>query len=612
MIGRAARLSYGLAGLVGVLAGVIVVLASAPPLCSDGVLTVAVSPEKADLIADLAVGFNTSRPTSCRIKVVNESSGLVADRVIGSGSKAAPQVWLPSATTWVRKVERELDTGSSPIFESARPSLVATPLVIAFPGQYAKDLGTEMSWSSLLAGTRDEKFWDVRPGGRNGPLVVDRTEATYSTSGWNSLALMFAGATAEPAAGGDLQLTAADLESGQPAFEKRLAEIRGVETSEGAMVAHTGEYMTSGFTGEARAIAVEEVTVFENNRRQALNHGASPDRSLAAYYPTDGTLYSDNPFVMRADLDEDLRTTAVGFRRFLLGDDQARDQFAEAGFRDPADHTMRPETAAAAGLRPEPPQVVRDPRIQEMVRVQEIWRMQLHRSVNLLIAVDTSGSMRCPADDRCDSDSPPAQCAPGPSRCRIDVAREAVLGAVGTLGYDDSVGLWEFSTMEGGSTYRKLVEIGRRSPEHLRDVQAAVAGLGTHAHTPLYTTIEAAREDVSAYADQASRNADGSTALSAVVVLSDGVDDPTGAPEDGATAADRLGEFIATLEEPANPVPVYTLRLGKEMEDAKNTQLKNTLEQIATATGGVFRDAADVGSLGILLDGLLYDRLQRR
>jgi hypothetical protein len=127
-----------------------------------------------------------------------------------------------------------------------------------------------------------------------------------------------------------------------------------------------------------------------------------------------------------------------------------------------------------------------------------------HRPAQVLMAVDTSGSMgTATADGR---------------GTRFEVALDAVQASLARMGGNDEFGLWLFSTEMGGGGTRTVVSMGRRSKaqdDTLANVRSQVVPSGD---TPLYRTIDAGIKAVR------TSGGTGPGPLRALVVLTDGQD----------------------------------------------------------------------------------------
>jgi Ca-activated chloride channel family protein len=216
--------------------------------------------------------------------------------------------------------------------------------------------------------------------------------------------------------------------------------------------------------------------------------------------PKEGTLFSDNPYVvLRAPwVGDDVRAGAEDFLAFLR-EPAAQKRFTDAGFRS---FDNKPGTAVSTSpelladgvkitLNPPPPAV--------LAGVRGAWE-QVRKRARVLLLLDVSGSMEEPA---------------GGGKSKLELAKAAALDALQDFAPTDQVGVWAFTT-ELPTPTRITVELAPVAPlGSQRDrVTAAVRDLIPLNGTPLYAATRRAAETMTASAD-ASR-------INAVVVLTDG------------------------------------------------------------------------------------------
>src|SRR5439155_19704845 len=114
------------------------------------VVDMSVSPEKIDLITDLAKSFNKSPDAKLGndcifVRPQKKSSGAAAQLLYSNWDEATegprPVIWSPAASSWGQIVNQKLaDAGQHPIITTGQPFMV-TPLVIAMPKPMADALG---------------------------------------------------------------------------------------------------------------------------------------------------------------------------------------------------------------------------------------------------------------------------------------------------------------------------------------------------------------------------------------------------------------------------------------------------------------------------------------
>jgi hypothetical protein len=131
-----------------------------------------------------------------------------------------------------------------------------------------------------------------------------------------------------------------------------------------------------------------------------------------------------------------------------------------------------------------------------------------HRPGRVLVALDTSGSMRTTAGDG--------------RRTRFEIALDSVDASLARMGGEDEFGLWLFSTDVSREGWHEEVPIGRRNPAQDATLQRLRHGFTPSGDTPLYLAIDAGSKAVRGSAGT------GPDRLRALVVVTDGQDTASG------------------------------------------------------------------------------------
>ena len=185
-----------------------------------------------------------------------------------------------------------------------RPSLVQTPLVIAMPLPMAQALGwpdAQIGWKDLAALAKSPKGWASKDHPEWGRFKLGKTNPHFSTSGLNATIASYFAATG----------VSSDLTSDQVADQETREFVGQLESA----VVHYGDTTLTfleNMSQEAAAgqgltyvsaVTVEEKSVLDYNQGnptgdpQTLGRAAAAGQPLAAVYPSDGTLLSDNPWI---------------------------------------------------------------------------------------------------------------------------------------------------------------------------------------------------------------------------------------------------------------------------------------------------------------------------
>lgn len=543
-------------------------------------VTVAVSPEKRDVMATLATRYNTSSRLfdgrCARVDVFAESSGVTMESLAGTwnpdehATKPRPQVWIPASSAWlVLLAQRGPQVKLANADKAGRfPSVAKSPLVLAVPKSIADQVGGTIGWSDLLRIAGDGTGWRAAHPG-TGAFKLGKTNPNYSTSGLHATIATYEAVAA--ARGIPLNQSTVD----DPRVRGDVGKVENT-------VVHYGEttlsYLTNLAGADAQghalsyvsAVAVEEKSVSDYNQGRPdgdLNRaaGALPRERLVALYPSDGTLVSDHPYSVLSTASDDQRLAAHDFLRFLL-DPLQQKAFKAVGLRG-ADGKLAADIPGDRGIRP-------DAKIRELplpapavlAKVLDSWK-QLRKPARVLLALDVSGSM---GEDPFDTSGQPA-----PGHTKLDLVKAAAKHALDLFSPQDQVGLWSFSgnQISGSRPHTEQVPVGPFSPDLLR---ARIDALKPDLSTALYTTIRDAYDLLAPGA--------GPDTITALVVLTDGKNE-----WNLDNDLDGLRRHIdATGKD--YPVRVFTVAYGHDADG-------ETLTGIARSAAGWGYDATDPRSI---------------
>jgi Ca-activated chloride channel family protein len=539
------------------------------------VVDMAVSSEKIALLTELADEFNGSD-----LAEVGDRCVFVRPRSVASGNAAnlivdgwpdpdangePPVIWSPAASGWAAIVNQRAGQTLAP----AGTPFMLTPLVIAMPQPMAEALGwpdEPLGFADLGELASDPKGWESVGHPEWGPFRLGKTNPNYSTSGLNFTVAEYYAATGKTAG-----LTTEDL--ARPAAVEFATNIE-------SSVVHYGDitmtFLNNWFAADARdtsltyasAVAVEEKSVIDYNLGNpdgVLSPGEEPRVPrvpLVAIYPEEGTLFSDNPFIILDTdwVDADEKAAAALFEDYVQ-QPQNQTKVLEFGFRpnNPSVPLADP-IVAANGVDPnEPTTELEVPAPEVLIGILDSWA-ELRKDARVLLVLDISGSMGDPG---------------GEGRTKLDLAKEAAVSALDQFKDADEVGLWVFSTDLGGAdpNVRDLVPIAPIGDQ--RDVlaQQIEAQFPTNG-TPLYDVTDKAYTTMVDEYDPSKINA--------VVLLTDGRNDD-GQPTDDQ---DQFAELIQSLQAggegaSSQPVRLFTISYG---EDADAVTLRAMSQATKAAT----------------------------
>ena len=544
------------------------------------VVDMAVSSEKIALLTTLAEEFNQSDAE------VDGSCIFVRPRSVASGRAAelipegwpspdvngeAPVIWSPAASGWAGIVNERAGATLAP----AGTPFMLTPLVIAMPQPMAEALGwpeESIGFADLQRLANDPEGWAAVGAPEWGPFRIGKTNPNFSTSGLNFTIAEYYAATGKSA-----DLTIEDLS--RPAAVDFATDIE-------SSVVHYGDitmtFLNNWFAADQRgtsltyasAVAVEEKSVIDYNLGDpdgvlAPGEELRPPRvPLVAIYPEEGTLYSDNPFIILDTewVDADERAAAEQFEAFVqLPENQ--EQVLAFGFRpNNPDVPIADPITSANGVDPTQPQSELEvPAPEVLVAILDSWA-ELRKEARVLLVLDVSGSM--------------GEFAGEDNETKLDLAKSAALSSLDEFKDTDEVGLWVFSTDLGGEhpNWREVVPVGEIG-ENRDDIAAAIERQIPVQGTPLYEVTGVAYETMLEQYDP--------TMINAVVLLTDGVNDD-GVPSDDD---DQFTELIETLQAgsegaSSRPVRVFTISYGESADVI-------TLRAISQATSAATYNASN-------------------
>jgi Ca-activated chloride channel family protein len=326
------------------------------------------------------------------------------------------------------------------------------------------------------------------------------------------------------------------------------------------------------------AVAVEEKSLIDYNLGNpdgVLDPGEEPRPPripLVAVYPEEGTLFSDNPYIVLDApwVDEDEAAGAEAFGAFVQRPENQR-KVLEFGFRP-----GNPEVAIGApivadnGVDPaEPAATLEVPDPPVLVDLLDRWATQ-RKKARVMLVLDVSGSMGEPADE-----------SDGGGPTKLDLAKEAAVNALDDFNEDDEVGLRVFSTNLGPSGTDEFLDLVpvQRIGDVREQLETRIRDQFPTNGTPLYTATATAYQAMLDEYDPARINA--------VVLLSDGVNDDGQVGDDQSQLESLLGSLRSGSEGQASrPVRVFPIAYG-DLADL------TTLRRIAEGTNAAVYDAGD-------------------
>jgi Ca-activated chloride channel homolog len=550
-------------------------------------LKVTASSEKAALLSRIAADYNKSDRTvdgACvDVQVTSKASGGATEALARGWNEQVdgprPDVWTPASRSWsVLLRQRTAAQDKGDLVPADTPSIAQTPLVIAMPKPMAEALGwpdKELGWADVLALARDPKGWGGKGHAEWGQFKLGKTNPQFSTSGLNATIGAYFAATGR----------SSDLSAKDVTDPKVVAYVKAIEGS----VVHYGDttltFLENLYQAAAAgrgltyisAVTVEEKSVWDYNQGNpsgdpaTLGQRGKPQVPLVAVYPKEGTLVSDNPYVVLSAewVGDAKKKAAADFLAFVKEPAQQK-RFTDAAFRDAAGKPGAALTTANGALPAKQLALIDPPAPAVLDQVAQSWE-KLRKRARVLLVLDTSGSM--------------AGAVPSGGGSKLALAKQAAIAATSRLAADDELGLWTFSTPERGEPlpFRQLVLTGPVStvlPAFRAKVTAAVPEGGT----ALYTTTRDAVLYMKAEYDR--------SRINAVVLLTDGKNEY---PTDNNLA--RLLTDIGG-EDTDTSVRVFPIAYGTAAD-------LGILKQIASSSRAAAYDASDPASITNVLTAVL-------
>jgi Ca-activated chloride channel homolog len=469
------------------------------------------------------------------LQIVN--SGDAESELVGG--ELHPVVWSPASSLWGRLLNYGVSQSWVP---PENPSIVRTPLVIAMWESLARQLGwpqRQIGFGEVLhLATSNRRL------GKFGVFKYAHTDPYKSTAGLDAIAAEY-----YAAAGKRSGLTSQDVNA--PAVQRTIRKLERAIVQYGDTTLYFQQQLPRYGPSYASAVAMEETTLVAINKCLALRSaplcpsdvsvGVQGDR-LVALYPSDGTFFSDDPFiVLNAPwVTAAQREAADAFGSWLRA--QVKPALAaEHGFRpsEPRLAERAPENAAYGADLKEPQRVLPLPDPAVLATLRSDWQAS-RRPANVVLVVDTSASMA--------------------EAGKLGEAEHALSAFIKQLPSNYRVGLVSFGDQPFGNVLpTRLDNRGRAA------LEAAITNLTLGGEHALYDATDDALGQLQQLAD-ASR-------INAVVVLTDGGDTSSRLQEP------TLLKKLRAARDPKQPAVAYTIAYGANAD-------RIALKQIAIASQG--------------------------
>ena len=313
------------------------------------VVDMAVSPEKVDLLTDLAQRLQ-------RVGREAERRGVSRPRqpqVVGAAASAAgqdwptrtngprPVIWSPAPSAWGAILNQRLaDHGDAGHGRRGRPFMLnaARDRHAAADGRGARlprDADRLRRHPPLAS---DPEGWASYGHPEWGPFQLGKTNPNFSTSGLSALIAQYYAATGKTS-GLTSRTSPSPTSPTSPAASSRPSSTTATSRVtflnnwyRGRPAGHLAHLRVGG---GRRGEVGHRLQLGQPRRRARTGRGAPPaQRPLVAIYPKEGTLYSDNPFyVLDAEWVDDEQSAGAELFNDFVQQPENQEQVLEYGFR---------------------------------------------------------------------------------------------------------------------------------------------------------------------------------------------------------------------------------------------------------------------------------------
>ena len=332
-----------------------------------------------------------------------EAGQAAAD--LAGGSSAA--LWIPDEQVWVNVLA---DQGNAD-FQGDCVSVAESPLVIGMWRPVAESLGwpgLPLGWLDIGSLAADPSSWAYYSGGAYGDsLRISHAHPGLSGAGTGTLLALVQAAQSEMGA-----VTAVDIQ--QPIVQASVGAFEG-----GVTWFSTGPDVLGATMKERGPSYLGAAVMYEN---VAVHYG---NGEIVPIYPLEGTFVADFPACINQASDRAQQEAASLFREYLMGD-EGQQTAVSFGLRpvNPNVAITAPLDAAHGVDMSQPEVVFGAPSVETVYAVQELWQ-DARKDVNLVMLLDTSGSMR--GD-------------------KMDNMRASAEDFVSKMGEDDTISIIAFAT----------------------------------------------------------------------------------------------------------------------------------------------------------------------
>lgn len=482
----------------------------------DVVANTALAPWLETAVADFnAAGIENAGGDPYFVQLQSIDAGQAVTQITAGEN---PALWIPDDAVWVNLLAAEGSAG----FQGNCVSVAESPLVIGMWREIAASLGwpgLPLGWLDIGSLAADPAAWNYYSGGQLGDhFRLGHTHPGLSGSGAGTLLAVVQAAESKSEA-----VTVEDIE--QPIVQASVGAFEGGVTWFSSSTQLLGQTMADRGLTYLSAGIMYESTVLQNAAGR-----------IVPVYPLEGTFMATFPACVNETAVAAVQEGARAFRDYLLTT-EAQQTAVSHGLRPVNDDVeITAPLEAANGVDLNQPQIVFGaPGVDAIYAVQDLWQAA-RKDVNLVMLLDTSGSMR---------------------GAKMDNMLQAAVQFVQQMGDDDFISIIAFSTEP--ALIVEYAQIGESREKVINAIQA----LRAEGDTTLFDAIGDGAAVIAR-----TQSVDTTNAL---VVLTDG-QDTRSYRFNAATAAQAALESDAT---------VFTIAYGRDADE-------RTLANLAAAANGNF------------------------
>ncbi len=463
------------------------------------------------------------------VQLQSEDAGQAITQLTASDD--ATTLWIPDQPVWTNMLA---DMGRSE-YTSNCQSVAESPLVIGMWREAAEALGwpgLPLGWLDIGSLAADPAAWNYYSGGELGDQFrMGHTHPGLSATGAYTLLAVVQSAqgtttavTPEDIQQPIVQASVGAFESGVTWFSSNTRDLSATMSDRGV------NYLTTGVMYES----------------DVVNYGTG---NIVPIYPFEGTYMATHPACINSNASSEAQEAAELFRDYLVS--EAGQNLALANGLRPVNDAVAigAPLDAARGIDLTQPEIVfANPSVDAIFAVRDLWE-DARKDVNLVMALDTSGSMR---------------------GSKIRTMREAAVQFVQQMGDDDYI------TIVGFSTEPYLVVAHAQVGSNRDKIINAINDLDAYGDTTLFDAIGDSGTILTETTLPSTANA--------LVVLTDGQD----------TRSYRFDNETAVTEALANNATVFTIAYGGDADE-------RALEDLAIRANGKFF-AGDEASISAIYE----------